>query len=176
MDAAQIVRVKNNSETPFVDRYDGRDFTIKALSSAHVPLGALVVWLGNPATVGTERQREIEALQIRYGLNGRDTRWYDGLPDLEVYDQDDERIYFPTDDPLNLGAYPAYGITDSPSVIDMAAQLADLQRRLSDRERGEHATDTRPVARPRKAPAKSKSDEALAAIPEDDGGGKVSVG
>lgn len=176
MDAAQIVRVKNNSDVDFVDRYDGRDFVIKALSSAHVPLGAVTVWLGNPTTTGADRQREIESLQTRYGLNGRESHWHDDLPDMEVYSQDDERIYFPADDPLNLGTYPSYGADVGPSVIDMAAQIADLQRRLTSQERGEHAPDTRPVARARKAPARSRSDEALAAIPEDDGGGTVTVG
>ena len=176
MDAAQIVRVTNRGDEPFSDRYDGRGFVIPALGDAHVPLGAVVVWLGNPSTYGAERQREVESLQARYGLNPREVDWAAGLPELEVYDQTtDDRIYFPADDPFGQEGHAPFGATAAPSVIDMAAQLADLQKRMAQAEKGDHATDTRPVAAKKKAPAKSKSDAALASIPEDDGGSKTPV-
>lgn len=149
------VRIVNNSDTPFTDRYDSQHYAIPAKSEIIAPYDAAALWLGDPAlfnfgTSPTERERtnELHRVQRRCGYHdglvfveggnpdGDARDWSTFRPQLSVYTTGPQsrELKMVAEDPdgqaVNIfDANDGADKSDGQKLYELQQQMADLLAR-----------------------------------------------
>lgn len=139
----ELVKVRNTGRKPLILRHDAHgDITIAAGKERIVPLDHATVNFGNPGAKneGKDRVRAAEYSRIRTlwgfypGIQTED-EWEDERPQAEVYDLDDQRLYFVIDDPdgtlgSNLAGARVSERTDTEFLNDRIGELENQINKL----------------------------------------------
>lgn len=129
------VRIRNNGDTDYTDKWDGTVYTVPAGSETLVPFAGVCLWLGDPrmkdigpGTQNRFRTDEYNRVKYRcgYGMDSRED--FDaGRPDLEVFHPDSgERILMVVDDPEGTGV----DVFRDQRVSSDTERIAQLERAL----------------------------------------------
>lgn len=140
-----FLKVHNNSDQPIVMQWDGRKVIVKPKSVGLASFEHVIHHFGDPVS-GSEdnakvtdefgairyvasRETEKRRLQMRHGwvLGARDPLLTEHpIPDVEIYDQNDERIWTVAEDPDGEHQLPP----SSQSSYNQDDQIARLQRQI----------------------------------------------
>lgn len=150
------LKVKNNSEIPIPLTWDGRTTTIKPKSMGLASFEQVTNHFGHPAA-GSTVTIATDEFGNRYDIPTRDDErkrvsvkqgWELGtstgltltgpVPDVEFYDQDDNRIYTVAEDPEGHHQAPASVATP----FNQGDQLARLKRQVDMLEKQMRAPDS----------------------------------
>lgn len=156
--AGEVVRLHNDGETAFNDRYGGQRYIINPGQDAIVPWEAMCLWLGNPDFVDIDKKRrfrtdEYHRLRVRYGAHDDATRgitadqmWEQHKPAISVHkiDGSDERIITVVDDPSGSHLTPQTQTVAENELLrtrmeEMARQMAAMQAQMDTMDRAEAA-------------------------------------
>lgn len=186
--AGEVVRLHNDGETAFNDRYGGQRYIINPGQDAIVPWEAMSLWLGNPDFVDIDKKQrfrtdEYHRLRVRYGAHDDATRgitadqmWENHKPAISVYKLDGEQVITVVDDPLGSHLTPQTQTVAENQLLrtrmeEMAAQMAAMQAQMDTLDRQEAATtasDARADAPKRQAvPAKPPAPDPESGATED---------
>lgn len=125
-----VLRIKNLREAPFVDGYDGTNYTIESESQAIVPAAAAKLWFGDwdarndPSRAWRAREDEITRLKQRYGASDNPELWEEVKPLVSVSAVDsDEPFLTVIDDPSGDSIHGAeVSVNDHENMLEMIRQ------------------------------------------------------
>lgn len=137
MPPGDVVRVKNVSKRTFVGGYAQQRYEVKAGKQAVVPREAAQHWTGRWDLLDgrkKDRAAEYERLMVLYGIfsdssGSEDEKREKNIPQLEVWDLEDNRIDTVLDDPTGEKIHPVASTAHEKGLVD--EQIATLRRELS---------------------------------------------
>lgn len=171
MASGDVVRLVNVGDTDFVDKFNGREYTVKAHSQLMVDFDAMCLWLGHPEANDFDprnrvRLAEYQRLRFKYGVDTKalemslnsspfdaDQLFEAMRPPLEAYDMADQRIMTVADDPNGDFLAPVVAARDTGDVSVLMARiqaneqdLANLRQQVAMAQRREQAlNDAQPI-------------------------------
>lgn len=88
---ASVVRLRNDGDTSFVQKYGGVKYTIPPGSELIVPFMAMCLWLGHPNAVDLDKKRrfrtqEFQRLCVKWGVYEHHERIDEMFPKVSAWD------------------------------------------------------------------------------------------
>lgn len=172
MASGDVIRLMNVGDVDFVDRFNGREYTIRAHGQLMVDFDAMCLWLGHPEANDFDprnrvRVAEYARLRGKYGVDAKalemtltktpfdpDQLFEAMRPPLEAYDMADQRILTVADDPSGEFLAPLVAARqggDSTALLMSRMQAneqetANLRQQLAQAQRREQAlNDAQPI-------------------------------
>lgn len=142
--ALTMVRVRNDSDTPYADMYASTRFTVPARGEAFIPWDAVCLWLGDPSLVDRgdspmlrDRTNELHRVQVRCGYNdgqivnaeGFDVAadWDDHRPKLTVFTMEGTEVHMVADAPDGT----PQDLTGADGVKSTIDRISDLEATIA---------------------------------------------
>lgn len=133
MDSGQSIRIVNSGDRVFSFPYAGNIIEIPAGKDRFVPFDCMVAWMGHPNLRNTGydlwRDEAYSNLCLFYGVTTVEGVDVDGLPKIEAWDMDGNRLSTVLDDPTG----ERIKVTAAPQTDTalMAAELARMRTALT---------------------------------------------
>lgn len=88
---AQVVRLRNDGDTTFSQKYGGVKYTIPPKSELIVPFMAMCLWLGHPNAVDIDKKRrwrtqEFQRLCVKWGVYEHHEKVQEMFPKVSAWD------------------------------------------------------------------------------------------
>lgn len=135
MPRADIVRLRNEGDTPFSQKYAGQRYTIQPGQEWLVPFMAMCLWLGHPDAVDIDKKRrfrtqEFQRLCVKYGIYEHHELVPERFPKVTAWDViSNEELITVVKDPDGKHLTP--DVQTKMERDNLAAQMRQMQDQIN---------------------------------------------